>query len=98
MNKQHHEYINNQTDLQLLLSESWYLIPGGEQKPQQKKEEETMMNMYYTPAMNNMLSEDVNVPALRNPLNHVGGKRREEKTRREKKGWIDAIQALRRER
>ena len=30
--------------------------------------------------MNNMMSEDVNVPALRNPLNFAGGKRREEKT------------------
>ena len=57
-----------------------------------------MMNMYYTAGMNHMMSEDVNVPALRNPLSYAGVKRREEKARQEKKGWIDAIRAMRRER
>lgn len=56
-----------------------------------------MMNMIYVPAMNNMMSEDVNVPALRNPLNHVSRKpqRDESRGRKEQKGWIDAWLASR---
>ena len=57
-----------------------------------------MMNMIYVPAMINMMSEDVNVPALRNPLNHIHRKPRNHETRcREgQKGWIDAWRASRR--
>ena len=57
-----------------------------------------MMNMIYVPAMNNMMSEDVNVPALRNLLNHIHRKPRNHETRcREgQKGWIDAWLASRR--
>ena len=55
-----------------------------------------MMNMIYVPAMNNMMSEDVNVPALRNPLNHMNRKQKKEARRNEEaKGWIDAWLASR---
>ena len=52
-----------------------------------------MMNMIYVPAMNNMMSEDVNEPALRNPLNHTGRKQKKERNccpADRQKGWIDA--------
>ena len=57
-----------------------------------------MMNMICVHAMNNMMSEDVNVPALRNPLNHTGRKLRKNETcgNEERKGWIDAWLASRR--
>ena len=57
-----------------------------------------MMNMIYVPAMNNMMSEDVNVPALRNPLNHMNRKRqkKEKGCNEEQKGWIDGWMASRR--
>ena len=55
-----------------------------------------MMNMMYVPAMNNMMSEDVNVPALRNPMNHVNGKQKKESGCTEvRKGWIDGWMASR---
>ncbi len=43
------------------------------------------------PIMNRAIAEDVNVPALRNPLNHLAGKpvRRPRRAVREA-GWIDA--------
>ena len=54
------------------------------------------MNMMYVHAMNRMLSEDVNVPALRNPLNHLEGTGEVRIVRRtEKPGWIDAVRAVR---
>ncbi len=57
-----------------------------------------MMNMIFIPAMNNLMSEDVNVPALRNPLNHMNRKLRKNETcfNEERKGWIDAWLASRR--
>ena len=57
-----------------------------------------MMNMIYVPAMNHMMSEDVNVPALRNPLNHTDRKQQKKETGRneERKGWIDGWMANRR--
>jgi len=55
-----------------------------------------MMNMNYVPAMNRMMAEDVNVPALRNPLTHLGRKqRRENRDEEPRTGWIDALQAVR---
>ena len=57
-----------------------------------------MMNMIYVPAMNNMMSEDVSVPALRNPMNHISRKVRKNETSGSdgRKGWIDAWLASRR--
>ena len=54
-----------------------------------------MMNMMYVPAMNNMMSEDVNVPALRNPMIHMGRNQQKKETARdtERKGWIDGWMA-----
>ena len=52
-----------------------------------------------TPAMNHLISEDVNVPALRNPLTHFITRRRSSKnTNTQKPGWIDAVRASRRSR
>ena len=56
-----------------------------------------MMNMMCVSAMNNMMSEDVNVPALRNPMNHVNRTQKKEIGRNEeRKGWIDGWMASRR--
>lgn len=56
-----------------------------------------MMNMIYVPTMNKMISEDVNVPALRNPLNHTSRKQKKETGHsEERKGWIDGWMASRR--
>ena len=55
-----------------------------------------MMNMNYVPAMNRMMAEDVNVPALRNPMIHLGRKQRKESRAEEPRtGWIDAQRAIR---
>ena len=55
-----------------------------------------MMNMNYVPAMNRMMAEDVNVPALCNPMTHLSRKQREEKRDEEPRtGWIDALRAVR---
>ncbi len=55
-----------------------------------------MMNMMNVSAMNRMLSEDVNAPALRNPMNHLKNGCKVRTVRRtEKPGWIDAILAVR---
>ena len=55
-----------------------------------------MKNMFYAPAMNSIMSEDVNEPALRNPLNHMNRKQKKEtRGNEEQKGWIDAWLATR---
>lgn len=57
------------------------------------------MNVMNESAMNKMLSEDVNAPALRNPMNHLWGGHKSRVCRSEKRmGWIDAIQAIRQSR
>ncbi|MBR5345455.1 MAG: hypothetical protein IK127_06490 [Clostridia bacterium] len=58
-----------------------------------------MMNVMNETAMNKMLSEDVNAPALRNPMNHLRSERKSRICRSEKRmGWIDAIQVIRQSR
>lgn len=52
-----------------------------------------------TPAMNHLMSEDVNVPALRNPLAHLITRHRNSKNQNtQRPGWIDAVRASRRSR
>ncbi len=55
-----------------------------------------MMNMISVPAMNSMMSEDVNAPALRNPMNHLSRKQpKEDRHADNRPGWIDAWLAVR---
>ena len=52
-----------------------------------------LMNM---PAMNHLMSEDVNVTALRNPLAHLISRRRGSRIQNtQKPGWVDAVRASR---
>ena len=53
-----------------------------------------MMNMICVPGMNILMSEDVNMPSLRNPLNHLGRKQKKAYCREERKGWIDGWNAV----
>ena len=52
------------------------------------------MIMMQTSSMNRMLAEDVNAPALRNPMNHLKTRRpRKASGRNKAAGWVDAVRA-----